>query len=164
VCQHGGVRDDDPLRDAELTYLLGMAFQLLLGEFTGRLAAAGYGELRPIHGLTFQALRPDGATSSELAQRLGVTKQAAGQIVDDLERRGYVRREPHPAGGRRRLVVLTEAAYGHLEVAGRALHGLEAELVHRAGGQREMERLRRQLACVVRELGGEELPPLRPVW
>ncbi|MFY1692146.1 MarR family transcriptional regulator [Plantactinospora sp. WMMB782] len=52
-----------------------------------------------MHGLVFQALRGGGATGTELADRLGVTKQAAGQIVDDLERRGYLRREPHPGAG-----------------------------------------------------------------
>src|SRR5947209_19577182 len=102
------VHRDDPLPRAELTYLLGMAFQLLLTEFNERVAAAGYADLRPVHGMAFQILRGRGATSSELAERLGVTKQAAGQIVDDLEKPGYVRRQPHPAGGRRRLVVLTD--------------------------------------------------------
>ncbi|MGW0899174.1 MarR family winged helix-turn-helix transcriptional regulator, partial [Streptomyces goshikiensis] len=86
-----------------------MGFQLMLGEFTRRVAAAGYEDLRPLHGMTFQVLGRSGATATELAEHLGVTKQAAGQIVDDLERRGYVRREPHPEGGRRKLVVLTRA-------------------------------------------------------
>ncbi|MDT0342190.1 MarR family winged helix-turn-helix transcriptional regulator [Streptomyces sp. DSM 44938] len=154
----------DPLRQAELTILLGLAFQLLLGEFTGRLASAGYGDLRPAHGFAFQALGPHGATSSELARRLGVTKQAAGQLVDDLERRGYVRREPHPAGGRRKLVVLTEAGHRHLAVAGGVLHGLETELAARLGPGTDLDRLRGELTRVIRELGGETPPPLRPVW
>ncbi|WP_245997808.1 MarR family winged helix-turn-helix transcriptional regulator [Streptomyces armeniacus] len=166
-----------------MTFLLGLAFQLLLGEFNGRVAEAGYSDLRPVHGLAFQALGPSGATSSELAARLGVTKQAAGQIVDDLERRGYLRREQHPAGGRRKLVVLTDAARAHLAVAGRVLHGLEAELADRMAGRTdaggcavaggstgggdegdELARLRTDLARVIRSLAGDELPPLRPVW
>lgn len=88
------VRRDDPLPEAELTFLLGMAFQLVLAEFNDRVAAAGEGDLRPVHGMVFQLLARTPVTSSELAERLGVTKQAAGQIVDDLERRGYVRRDP----------------------------------------------------------------------
>ncbi len=160
--------EDDPLARTELTFLLGLAFQLLLGEFNDRVAAAGYPDLRPVHGLAFQALGAAGATSTELAARLGVTKQAAGQIVDDLERRGYVCREPHPAGGRRRLVVLTEAARTHLSVAGRVLHGLEDELATRtatAGSAVDVERLRGELAAVVRTMaGGGGVPPLRPVW
>ncbi|WP_430727744.1 MarR family winged helix-turn-helix transcriptional regulator [Streptomyces virginiae] len=145
----------------ELTFLLGLGFQLVLGEFTRRLAEVGYADLRPVHGMAFQALKGDGATATELAERLGVTKQAAGQIVDDLERRGYVRREPHPEGGRRKLVVLTAAARQHLFVAGRVLHELEAELA----GSADIGALRRELSRVVRALHGEDgLPPLRPVW
>ncbi|MEU4358159.1 MarR family winged helix-turn-helix transcriptional regulator [Streptomyces virginiae] len=151
----------DDYAGVELTFLLGLGFQLVLGDFTRRLADAGQGDLRPVHGMAFQALKGDGATATELAERLGVTKQAAGQIVDDLERRGYVRREPHPGGGRRKLVVLTAAAREHLLVAGRVLHELEAELA----GSADVGALRRELSRVVRALHGEEgLPPLRPVW
>ncbi|MGW0432844.1 MarR family winged helix-turn-helix transcriptional regulator [Micromonospora sp. NPDC003197] len=153
----------DPLERTEFTFLLGLGFQLVLGEFNRRLAEVGYADLRPVHGLAFQALRGPGITSTELADRLGVTKQAAGQIVDDLEKRGYVRREPHPDGGRRRLVVLTEQALDHLTVAGQVLHGLEAELAGQLGDA-NLAGLRTELARLVRELAGDRLPPLRPVW
>lgn len=147
----------------ELAFLLGLGFQLLLGEFTRRLEAAGHADhLRPLHGMAFQALRGPGATATELAERLGVTKQAAGQIVDDLERRGYVRREPHPEGGRRKLVVLTGAATAHLEAAGRVLHELEAEL---GRGSVDLGALRTELGRLVRALNGDgPLPALRPAW
>ncbi|PJE99482.1 transcriptional regulator [Streptomyces carminius] len=142
-----------------------MAFQLLLAEFNQQLAEAGYADLRPIHGLTFQALGRRGATSSELAERLGVSKQAAGQIVDDLERRGYLRREPHPAGGRRKLVTPTDRAQEHLAVAGRVLHRLEAELADRMGARgEELTAMRGYLARLIREMAPEGPPPLRPVW
>ncbi|WP_329024740.1 MarR family winged helix-turn-helix transcriptional regulator [Streptomyces sp. NBC_00690] len=153
----------DPLEPTEITFLLGMAFQLVLSEFVSRLDAAGYAELRPMHGLVFQVLQGPGATSSELAEQLGVTKQAAGQIIDDLEKRGYVERQPHPAGGRRKLVVLTTKAKEHLAVAGRVLHGLEAQLtkqLHEVG----LEVPRAELAAIIRTLAGESIPPLRPVW
>ena len=160
MCQHGQVPTDDPLARTELTLLLGLAFQLVLGEFVRRTDAAGYADLRPIHGMTFQVLQGQGATASELAERLGVTKQAAGQIVDDLEKRGYVRRTPHPDGGRRKLVVLTERATEHLSVAGRLLHDLESELA----GAADLAGLRTELARLIRELAGDRLPALRPVW
>ncbi|UZJ34256.1 MarR family winged helix-turn-helix transcriptional regulator [Streptomyces endophytica] len=101
--------------------------------------------------MAFQVLRSHGATSSELAERLGVTKQAAGQIVDDLEKRGYVRRQPHPAGGRRKLVVLTDAAHQHLAVAGRILHDVEAEAA-RSTDQQDLAPLRTELANLIRAL------------
>jgi len=155
--------DHDPLADTELTFLLGLGFQLVLAEFVRRVTDAGYPDLRPVHGLAFQVLRGTGVTSSELADRLGVTKQAAGQLVDDLERRGYVRRQPHPEGGRRRLVVLTERATDHLAVAGQVLRDLEAELAAGVGAQ-GLTGLRTELTQLVRHLAGESLPPLRPLW
>ncbi len=155
--------NDDPLERAELTFLLGMAFQLVLGEFVRGVGAAGYQELRPVHGFAFQVLRHGGATSTELAERLGVTKQAAGQIVTYLEERGYVRRVEHAGGGRRRLVVLTDRAHEHLAVAGRVLHALEERVGERLGTG-GLAHLRGELAELVRGLAGEELPPLRPVW
>lgn len=152
----------DPLAQAELTILLGLGFQLVLGEFLDRIGP-DYPDLRPVHGMVFQALRGGGATSTELAERLGVTKQAAGQMVDELEKRGYVVRQPHPAGGRRRLVTLTPKAEEHLRAAGRALHELEAELADGLGGD-QLAALRTQLARLIRQLSGDEPPPLRPVW
>ena len=154
---------DDPLQSADLTFLLGMAFQLVHAEFVSRIKALGYDELRPVHGMAFQALYGAGATSTELAERLGMTKQASGQIVDHLEEHGYVRREPHPDGGRRRLVVLTDKARHHLAVAGRVLSSLEVELARKLDPEALLS-MRRQLARLIREFAGDTLPPLRPLW
>ncbi|MFJ9176554.1 MarR family winged helix-turn-helix transcriptional regulator [Streptomyces sp. NPDC102360] len=140
-----------------------MAFQLVLTEFVSRVDAAGYSDLRPVHGMVFQVLQGSGATSSELAEELGVTKQAAGQIIDDLEKRGYVERQPHPAGGRRKLVVLTGKAREHLAVAGGVLHELEGQLAERLRGVGK-EVPRAELATIVRAFAGDAIPPLRPVW
>ena len=154
----------DPLAGTELTFLLGISFQLVLAEFSRRLDAAGHGDVRPVHGMIFQILYGDGATSSELAERLGVTKQASGQLITDLENRGYVRREEHPQGGRRRLIVLTGKALAHLEAAGAILHQLESEIAARAGGDALLA-LRVDLARLIRAMTGDgDIPPLRPLW
>ncbi|HEV2633849.1 MAG TPA: MarR family transcriptional regulator [Actinocrinis sp.] len=155
--------DRDPLQGTDLTFLLGIAFQVVLAEFVGRLDAAGYADLRPVHGLVFQQLHGAGLTSTELAERLGVTKQAAGQLVTDLEARGYLRREPHPHGGRWRLIVLTDKARGHLDVAGRIFHQLEAEFAARMGTE-NLDTLRAELARLIRGVVGDAVPPLRPTW
>ncbi|BFO20230.1 hypothetical protein SHKM778_66180 [Streptomyces sp. KM77-8] len=41
-----------------------------------------------MHGFAFTRLAPGGATVTDLAVHLGVTKQAASQLVDDLVRKG----------------------------------------------------------------------------
>ncbi|MCF4137626.1 MarR family winged helix-turn-helix transcriptional regulator [Streptomyces sp. Tue 6430] len=84
------------------------------GDLTRRIndgvEARGF-EGRPAHGFAFARLAPDGATVTELAAHLGVTKQAASQFVDELVRKGYVERRPHPVDARARLVVLTERGW-----------------------------------------------------
>lgn len=158
-----GAAARDPLAGAELTFLLGIAFQVVLAEFLRRLDVAGEGELRAAHGMLFQTLYGAGATSTELAERLGVTKQAAGQLVADLEKRGYLRRLEHPDGGRRRLVVLTDKALDHLTVAGATLHQLEAELARQLDDA-NLAALRAELSRLIRVMVGDHVPPLRPLW
>jgi DNA-binding MarR family transcriptional regulator len=85
------------------------------GDLTGRIndgvVARGFEGVRPAHGFAFARLAPDGATATDLAAHLGVTKQAASQLVDELVRKGYVERRPHPGDARARLVVLTELGW-----------------------------------------------------
>jgi DNA-binding MarR family transcriptional regulator len=162
MCQDSSVTED-PLAGIELTFLMGLGFQVVLADFVQRMDDAGYTDLRPVHGAVFQALKGAGATGTELATRLGVTKQAAGQIIDELETKGYVRRQPHPEGGRRRLIVLTDKAETHLRDAGRILHGLEREIGARLGPE-ALKEMRVQLARLIRDRVGEDVPPLRPQW
>ncbi|QNP73571.1 MarR family transcriptional regulator [Streptomyces roseirectus] len=56
------------------------------------MVARGFEGVRPAHGFAFVRLAPDGASVGELAVRLGVTKQAASQMVEELVRKGYVER------------------------------------------------------------------------
>jgi DNA-binding MarR family transcriptional regulator len=160
---HAADHAADPLAGAELTYLLGMAFQVLHTEFVERVAAAGGGDVRPVHAMLFQMLTRGGATSTELAARLGITKQATGQILDLLEARGYVVRSEHPYGGRRRLVELTDAARAYLDLAGGILHELERQVTADLGAP-ELAGVRADLARIVRHFAGAEIPPLRPLW
>ncbi|MET9257307.1 MarR family winged helix-turn-helix transcriptional regulator [Streptomyces sp. NPDC048182] len=91
---------------------LSTALLAAAGDLTRRVhdgvVARGFEDLRPAHGFAFARLAPGDATATDLAVHLGVTKQAAGQLVDELVRKGYVERRPHPADARARLVVLTE--------------------------------------------------------
>jgi DNA-binding MarR family transcriptional regulator len=95
---------------------LALAAHLLAaaGDLTQRIndgvTARGF-EARPAWGFAFTRLAPDGATVTELAGHLGVTKQAASQLVDEIVRKGYAERRPHPVDARARLVVLTERGW-----------------------------------------------------
>lgn len=153
----------DELAAYELTYLVGMTFQLLLKEFVGRLNELGYEGIRPMDGMAFQILKGDGLTGTELAAQLGITKQAVSGMIDHLETLGYVVRVQHTLGGRRQLIQLTEKAYVHLDVAGTVLHDLETEIIGQTG-KKTMHTLRMTLAEIIMTLSGGDIPPLRPTW
>ncbi|MEU9591955.1 MarR family winged helix-turn-helix transcriptional regulator [Streptomyces sp. NPDC048193] len=109
---------------------LSVALLAAAGGLTQRIhegvVARGFEGLRPAHGFAFARLAPDGATATDLAAHLGVTKQAASQLVDELVRKGYAERRPHPADARARLVVLTERGWA----CTRAAEEAAAEAVH----------------------------------
>src|SRR4051794_13685007 len=92
----------------DLGILLALAYQRFVEELRGALADAGVDALGRSDGYVFRALADRPGTVSELAGRLGISKQGAAQIVDDMERRGLVVRRPDPDDRRARLVSLTE--------------------------------------------------------
>ncbi len=65
---------------------------------------------RPAHLSLFPHIELDGGTRvSDLAERLGITRQAVSQLVDDLERMGAVERIPDLEDGRAKRVAFTSA-------------------------------------------------------
>ncbi|MGS2809089.1 MarR family winged helix-turn-helix transcriptional regulator [Nocardia sp. MW-W600-9] len=75
------------------------------------VTGAGFTDIRPAHGFAFVRMAPDGATVGEIAEHLGVTKQAASQLVDELVTKGYADRNPHPRDARARLITLTDRGW-----------------------------------------------------
>ncbi|MDX3578286.1 MULTISPECIES: MarR family winged helix-turn-helix transcriptional regulator [unclassified Streptomyces] len=139
---------------------LSAALLTAAGELTRRIndgvVARGF-EGRPSYGFAFARLAPDGATVSELGVHLGVTKQAASQLVDELVRKGYVERRPHPVDARARLIVLTERGWE----CTRAAEEAAAEAVRAWAdvlGEGEVRVLYDRLARIA------PYGPIRPVW
>ena len=75
------------------------------------LQRRGFDDLRPVHGFAFARISGARTTTSDLASHLGVSKQAAAQMVEHLVLRGYLRREADPVDGRARMLVLTERGH-----------------------------------------------------
>jgi DNA-binding MarR family transcriptional regulator len=145
----------------EIPGLLGMAFHAVMEEVHARLAREGFDDVRPAHGFAFQYLSVrGGATAVELGEHLGVTKQAAVQLVDELERRGYVERRPHPADRRARVVVLAPRGWSCIERVVALWSEIEGRWASLIGPDR-LTALRDDLAAVVTAAGS---PPIRPLW
>ncbi len=64
------------------------------GSCTTTWPAHGYDDLGRSDGVVFRMLNHQPRTVSELAERLEISKQGAAQIIDDMQRRGYVVRTP----------------------------------------------------------------------
>ncbi|MEX3104801.1 MarR family winged helix-turn-helix transcriptional regulator [Streptomyces sp. ST1020] len=131
------------------------------GELTRRIhegvVARGFEGVRPVHGFVFARVAAEGASVGELAEYLGVTKQAASQMVEELVRKGFVERRGRDGDGRVRVVVLTELGWA----CARAAEEAAAEVVREWGavvGEGELSGVREGLGRVV---GGGVV---RPVW
>jgi DNA-binding MarR family transcriptional regulator len=148
------MRNDDAMILCSLVLAAGNA---LVDGIQAGVTARGFGDVRPAHGFAFARIAPSGATVSELAAHLGVTRQAAAQLVDELIEKGYVSRRPHPEDGRARLIVLTDRGWACTRAAERAA----ADTVQRWAAVLGEERLRALLddLAVVAPAGR-----LRPTW
>ena len=74
-----------------------------------RFVAEGHAGVQPAHQAVFTHLHVAGMRLTELAQRAAISKQAMGQLVDEVERLGYVERVSDPTDGRAKIVRFTPA-------------------------------------------------------
>lgn len=96
--------------------------------------------------MVFVSLDPGGVSQSELARRIGVTRQAIFQTVKELVEIGLVELLADPEDGRARLVFLTDAGRRNVAAALEAFDHLEGVLARRIGARRVVE-LRRGLGA-----------------
>ncbi|MEA2295780.1 MAG: hypothetical protein QOE86_3419 [Solirubrobacteraceae bacterium] len=137
-----------------------LASRALFDELHRRLAAAGHEGLRPAHGFLLQAVGDGGAGASEVAARLGVTKQAARLMIEELLAAGYVEPSEAPGDARRRPVRPSARGREVLRRSEEIFDALRDELAAQVGPE--------TLASGLRLLGAIENRygpvPLRPVW
>jgi DNA-binding MarR family transcriptional regulator len=86
---------------------LRLANLLLRDEMLARVHRAGFPEVSVAHMAVFRFEGADGRRPTEIAERAGLSKQAINDLLGQLERWGYLVREPHPDDGRARVVRLT---------------------------------------------------------
>jgi DNA-binding MarR family transcriptional regulator len=110
-------------------------------ELNARLRERGYSDVRLAHSALFAHIDPGGTRSSELAKRAGMTKQGMGQLVADLEEKGYVERVEDPADRRAKLVRLTKKGRRHVRDAREIIGEIEEAYAQRLGDGR-LETLR----------------------
>lgn len=110
------------------TALLGLAYMRLGHRIVDGVVSAGFPQ-RPAHSAVFAHIDIEAGTRlTTLATRANITPQAMGELVDDLERLGYVVRQPDPADRRAKRIVLTQRGRACVAAAERTIAGIEADL------------------------------------
>lgn len=97
--------------------MLRSAWTELIDEIFEELAAAGFDDLRPVHRSILRDLLTSNLRPSELGARLGLSKQAANDLVREFEVKGYITLEPDPDDGRAKRIVATERGWQASETA-----------------------------------------------
>ncbi len=101
-------------------------------------------EARLAHTTLLPHIDLDGTRQTEIARRAGITKQAVGQLVDELIGIGMLRRDPDPADGRAQLVRFTDDGIAQLLAGLDVLDEVEIDLGGDVGAG-TLDRLRRDL-------------------
>ena len=120
------------------TVLLRTAYNVLAARiFAAVVSGTEFDDLRPSHGNAMEQLEiEDGLRLTDLATRAGITAQSMGELVDDLETKGYVERRPDPTDRRAKRIYLTERGRDNVRVAKHATAEVEDHLLRILGQQR----------------------------
>ena len=102
----------------------------------GEFAAQDMGGLRPLHALLLVPLLGGGRHASDLAETLGVSRQAVAQVVTRLELDGYLTRIADPGDARAKLVCLTPRGRAALRTMRATALAVEDEWRQRLGAER----------------------------
>lgn len=108
------------------------------------------------HTTVMPHLDLEGTRPSELARRMGTSKQAVGQLVKDLEAMGVVEKVQDPSDGRACLVMFTERGMDSLVQGLGVLKAVETEVTEAVGAE-SIERLKSELQVLLSHLENE--PP-----
>jgi len=92
------------------------------------LAAAGYEDVPRNGAFVLGGMVNHGGSAADLVRQLGVSKQAASQLIDVLVIRGYLQRRADPDDRRRQTLEVTERGRGAAAAVRSAVLSVDAEL------------------------------------
>ena len=136
--------DPTPTVPALVQRLAQLGASRLRADFT----AQGMIGLRPAHSLILVPLLGGGRHASDLAETLGVSRQAVAQMVATLERDGYLARVSDPGDARARLICLTAKGRSALQAMRASAEALEETWAERLGAD-DLATLRRLIGTLL---------------
>jgi DNA-binding MarR family transcriptional regulator len=145
----------------DFAILLTAASRCVADRLVDAVATVGDGAMRPSFGFVLRAVAAEQPTVSRLAELLGVSKQAASRLADDMVTAGFLARSNDPDDRRRTSLKLTATGEN---VRARALAestAMEAELRDRFGDSAVGQLRELLIDFVERHGGGAELAARR---
>jgi DNA-binding MarR family transcriptional regulator len=140
--------------------LLFIAYRAAEQRILAAVHAAGFTDVTLAQARVLARVGPNGTRLTDLAAQAQVTKQTAGHLVDELQRRGYVQRVPDSTDGRARLIAFGPRGREALPVAEAAEREMEAEWTAHLGAARA--RQLREALLRLREITDPWYDPASP--
>lgn len=147
----------EELRQEHIGRLLLRAHRSFSERALRKLRQRGHTRLSLAHTTLLPHLDVNGTQATVLAERAGMTKQAAGRLIADLEREGYVQRRPDPHDQRASTIAFTDAGQQFLRDAYQVKKEIEAEYTALLGETR-MQQLRGILQELLSRADAEQPP------
>jgi|SRR5579872_1021840 len=138
---------EDVVPELPLAALLRAARTTIRRAIRSALEDAGYEDLPANGPYVLSAISVAGVPLAVIIERLGLSKQAAGHLVDLLVLRGYLDRQVDPEDRRRLVVLPTDRGMAAAQVIRQTAELLEANLVA-VVGDAALQTTRRTLACL----------------
>jgi DNA-binding MarR family transcriptional regulator len=138
----------DAEKSKRTVQLLFKAARLLNERAIARVRLRTGRPIRIAHTTVLPHVDLDGTRLTELAKRLGMTKQGAGQLVDELEDMGMLERVADPADARAKLVRFSKRGQAALLDGLQVLGELEEEM-REAVGDAKLRATHDALAAII---------------
>jgi DNA-binding MarR family transcriptional regulator len=141
--------------EPDFAILLVAANRCVADRLGAAVATVGGEAMRPSFGFVIRAVAAERPTVSRLAELLGVTKQAASRLADDMVTLGYLERFGDPEDRRRTQLELSPRGERIRARAREESQAMEAELRGRFGDA-AVAQLRALLTDFVERHGGAD--------
>jgi DNA-binding MarR family transcriptional regulator len=134
-------------REGLLLRLLFRTTHTMNVEMTDRIRARGFADFQPSFTALLAHVDTEGTRITAIARRMGTSRQAASQLLQAIEARGYVERVPDPSDGRGVIVRHTASGRRILLTAIEVMRSIEKEyeLILGPEGLTRLKRLLKRL-------------------
>lgn len=116
--------------------LLRVPWEAVQEHMLERLHESGFDDFDRAYFPVFRYPGPQRARPTDIAAQVGISKQALNYLLRELERLGYLEREPHPDDLRSKRIVLTPRGIAAVAVIRAAVTEVEAAWEQQLGPKR----------------------------